>query len=149
MSNNPNLDDELAEFTDRLFSGDAGEVSADNMIEARLVRQLHGMMKNNSQPSPAFRARLTHRINDEWTAVQRQQPRQIIARPFTFHPMVAMAAVIVTALAFVLVLSATSTSLQGTGVDKGGASILIPALFMAAVLIVGAIALWIRYKFVM
>jgi hypothetical protein len=144
MSNNPNLDDELAEFTDRLFSGDAGEVSADNMIEARLVRQLHGMMKNNSQPSPAFRARLTHRINDEWTAVQRQQPRQIIARPFTFHPMVAMAAVIVTALAFVILLmNPQSTGSPGTA---GGGSIVVPMIFIGAVVIVGAIALWIRRR---
>jgi MYXO-CTERM domain-containing protein len=143
MSNNPNLDDELAEFTDRLFSGDAGEVSADNMIEARLVRQLHGMVRNNPQPSPAFRAQLTHRINDEWNAVNRQQSRQIITP--RFNRSMAMAAVIVSALLFVVLLMNPNSIIGSPGMAGGGSN-LIPVIFIAALLIVGALFLWIRRR---
>jgi hypothetical protein len=145
MSNNPNLDDELAEFTDRLFSGNAGEVSADNIIEARLVSQLHNIITNNPQPSPAFRTKLTHRLNDEWKVVNRenrQESRSILS--LRFNRNMAMAAAIITALLFVLLLySNSSPPIQGT---VGLGSILIPAIFIASLLVLAALFFWFRKR---
>ena len=136
----PDLDNELADMTDRLLSGQKTDVSADNRVEALIVSRLHETVSRTTVPDAAFHARLTHRINQEWASAHRVLPygRRPLPR------FAAVAAVVVVLLGITLVMlseSALVAPVQATAV--GPISWLFPVIFIGAVVLVG-FAIWRR-----
>jgi anti-sigma factor RsiW len=73
MSNDARLDDELAAYTDGLLAGEEQPVSGEMAELAGVVRQLRETIAPHEKPAPAFRARLTQRLDREWTLHHERQ----------------------------------------------------------------------------
>ncbi len=137
------LDNELAELTDRLIAGrdmeppqnlpDLPELEA----LANVTRQLHRLMSQESAPSPAFRSRLTQRLNQEWAVVQRQKVTQKPARGFALRPVwgwAALAAALLVVFAVVLYPSLSQSSSAGLAAGQSTPEVLIVGLVLLLVL---------------
>lgn len=141
MTNRPDLDNELADMTDRLLNGQNVDVSPDNRTEALLVRRLYQAVSHNPVPDAAFRSRLTQRINQEWNSSHRA------SAPIGGRSMsrwAALAAVVVVAMGVMFILLSESSlvgNVQATAV--GPASWIFPAIIIGGVVLIG-FAVWRR-----
>ncbi len=73
MQENRKLDNELADFTDKLLAGETIQASSDIEDLARVVTHLHDLIEPAAKPSAEFRAQLAQRLDQEWD--QRQTDR--------------------------------------------------------------------------
>ncbi len=144
MNDTPELDDELAEMTDKLLAGEDMDVSPENEPLARIVKQVHRHTSAGPGLDAAYRSRLTRRLNEEWERVQSRPARRVFARPVLRFA--ALAAAIVLALAVLLVLG------QGSVVVTPGANVgaididkLFPAIVVGFLVLV-AVILWARRR---
>jgi hypothetical protein len=156
MSNQSDLDNELAELTDLLLAGKPVSASPENESYAEVVRGLHGMMSKQRQPDAAFRAKMTKRLNDEWDSNFRQsatratgnRPMSLSSRLSTRNNrMVAMAAGLVAMLVFVLILlqgSGVLTSTTGMGTAQGTDA--APLIVVAGIVVVAGAFFWLRRR---
>jgi hypothetical protein len=143
MTNRPDLDNELADMTDRLLSGQDAEVSSENRIEALLVRRLYHTISRNPAPDATFRSRLTQRINQEWNTV-RAASSHLSKRPLPRWAAPAAALVVVVGATLILLSeSALVGSVQATAV--GPVTWVFPAIFIGAIVVVG-FTIWRRRK---
>jgi len=144
MTNRPDLDNELADMTDRLLSGQDAEVSSENRIEALLVRRLYHTISRNPAPDATFRSRLTQRINQEWSAVRAASSHLGNRRPLPRWAAPAAALVVVVGATLILLSeSALVGSVQATAV--GPVTWVFPAIFIGAIVVVG-FTIWRRRK---
>ena len=145
INNNPELDDELAEMTDRLLAGEDMDVSPENQPLARIVKQVHRVVATGPAPDAAYRSRLTRRLNEEWDQVQRRSTRHLLDRPvFRFA---ALAASIVVVLAAVWLVLGQGGPIVTPGADVGQIDMgrLFPAIFILALILVAG-TLWSRRR---
>ncbi len=145
INNNPELDDELAQMTDKLLAGEEMDVSPENQPLARIVKRVHRVVATGPAPDAAYRSRLTRRLNEEWDQVQRRPARPLFARPvFRFA---ALAASIVVVLAAVWLVLSQGGPIVTPGADVGQIDMgrLFPAIFILALLLVAGI-LWSRRR---
>jgi hypothetical protein len=75
MDNDKHLDDELAEYTDKILKGGAMNISSENEDLAPVVRQLQSLFAKEEAPPVEFRQRLDARLGEEWNRTMR--PAQI------------------------------------------------------------------------
>src|SRR5262245_53839624 len=118
MEDNTKLDNEVADLTDALLSGGDRQTSLDLQGLDKVARQLNQMISPAVGPDPAFRARLTQRLMQEWDATQGgHASRSRVRSPSTrrFMRYAALAAVLIVVLGLVLILG------QGTGPVVGTA----------------------------
>lgn len=117
MHDHTQRDDELAEFTDRLLAGDAPEVPASVESLAPTVRRLRAIVDPATPVDPAFRKRLTQRLEMEWDLYYQRRPHWWRARR-SRHLTAVLAAGIIVVLAAVLLLTTyhekTGVSFEGT-----------------------------------
>ena len=135
MNNQVDLDNELADMTDKLLTGADAQVSAELAAEAEVVRQLYRTM--NATPDAAFRAQLTRRLNEEWETVFRPQGISLTR----FPRILALAAVLVLIL-FVVGIYAVSQGGVATPVGTVLGGSIGPVVVVVAVLLLGAVGLW-------
>src|SRR5258706_14801465 len=140
----PDLDDELAAWTDRLMAGQDQPVSSDNAALASVVKKLYRTIgpAASTNVDPAVHSRLTKRLIDEWEAVgpRKNQSQRSIA-PRTVR-LLSMAAATVVVLFFVmLLLGQKGGLLTGTGVGQGQSQ-LGPTIAIVAVLAAAVGAFW-------
>lgn len=76
MPQDARLDDELAAFTDQLLSGEQAQVSPEIEDLAAVVKRLCQVVDPATRPDPAFRDRLTQRLNREWTLYHQRPARR-------------------------------------------------------------------------
>ena len=140
QNNQPELDGELADLTDKLLAGQDMNISVDNETYAKIVKQLHQIVTSEPNATPAYRTRLTRRLNEEWDKAHRRQPERLFARPmFRFA---ALAASIVLVLLVVLLAQGTNPGpnpMQGASV---GPMAVVAVLFMAVLVVVLAVMWW-------
>jgi hypothetical protein len=142
-NNQPELDDELADLTDKLLAGQDMNVSADNESYAKIVKQLHQIVASEPTATPAYRTRLTRRLNDEWDKAHRRQPERVFARPmFRFA---ALAASVVLVLLVVLVaLGQNSGFVPTPGASLG--PLTVPTIIFVVALVVIVAIIWQRRR---
>lgn len=75
MQENRKLDNELADFTDKLLAGETTQASSDIEDLARVVTHLHDLIEPAAKPSAEFRARLAQRLDQEWDQLQADRAR--------------------------------------------------------------------------
>jgi hypothetical protein len=142
MHDDARLDDELAAFTDGILAGEDASVPPELDDLASVVRRLHDTVVLGAQPEPAFRDRLTQRLNREWTLQhQRRKHPWRSSRPVQLMALAAVVAVILFALAL---LSANSDEkpVQGTALGTiTGAVVIITVLLGLGLLII-----WYRFR---
>jgi hypothetical protein len=139
-NNTPQLDDELAELTDKMLAGQDMPISAENEPLARVLKQLHQI--TSGSPNPAYRSRLTRRLNEEWDRVQQRQSRALFARP-VFRFAALAAAVVLVLGAVLIVLGPGNPSLPATVV--GQVDPIFAVVFILALVLVGAV-IWSRRR---
>ena len=135
MHDNARLDDELAAFTDGILAGEDVPTPAGLEELAQVVRQLNALIAPAEQPSPAFRERVTQRLNREWTLQYQRRTRFRYSRR-----LVQMAALVAVILAALIVLSFDSEnkSVQGTALGSpSGIAVIIVVL-----VVIGGAILW-------
>jgi heme A synthase len=135
MHDNARLDDELAAFTDGFLAGEDVPTPVGLEELAQVVRQLNALIAPAEQPSPAFRERLTQRLNREWTLQHQRRTR------FRFnHRLVQVAAVVAVILGVLIVLSLDSEnkSVQGTALGSTSGIVVI----IAVLLVIGVTIFW-------
>ena len=135
MHDKARLDDELAAFTDSFLAGEDVPTSAGIEELAQVVRQLNALIAPAEQPSPAFRERLTQRLNREWTLQHQRRTRLRFSRRLV--QLAAVVAVILVAL-IVLSLDSDHKSVQGTALGSpSGIAVIIVVL-----VVIGGAILW-------
>lgn len=67
--NDKHLDNELAEYTDRILAGEEMNASAETQEHAYWVRQLSALVRTDEGPSPEFRMKLESVLKDEFKQV--------------------------------------------------------------------------------
>jgi hypothetical protein len=107
------LIDELAQYTDELFAGQAMQTSVENQELAHLVRQLHALIATDDEPSPEFKTRLQNRVLQEWRRTDLATQTQHIIRRRLYR-WGAIVAGIVVVIGVGLVLGSTQDKVQGT-----------------------------------
>ncbi len=126
------LDNELADLTDSMIAGRQAQVSSTEFQGLEpTVNTLFNLQ--NASPDPAFRARLTARLNREWDLLhsQRAPSRSFSSRSiFNFIALAALVVIVIGALIFL-------PQGQGTGVQgfSSGSSEWLP------ILIIGGLAI--------
>lgn len=71
--NDKHLDNELADYTDRVLAGDDMVASTETQEYAHLVRQLHGIIGGDDGPRPEFRMKLESILKDELKQLSPQE----------------------------------------------------------------------------
>jgi NADH:ubiquinone oxidoreductase subunit K len=142
MHDNARLDDELAALTDRILSGEDVQTQPELDDLALVVRQLHEMIKPDARPDPAFRDRLTWRLDREWTLQHQRQARSW--RSNRLVQLVALAAVVALLLFVLVLLSANGNDkpVQGTALGSITESVVI----IAALVGLGLLVIWYRQR---
>jgi hypothetical protein len=136
MHDNPRLDDELAAFTDGLLAGEDAQTPPELDDLAHVVRQLNEIIGSDVHLDPAFRERLTQRLNREWTL---QHKRRSHWHSSHLVQLLALAAVIAVTLgALVLLLAeANDKPVQGTALGSApGIAVVIAVLVGLGVLLI-------------
>lgn len=133
MSENPNLDNEVADMTDAILSGKQVKASAEAGSYVNTIRGLNQLMGANVSIDVNFRNSLTQALNEEWDAVNRADrakvirfPERRVARILAFAAMLAVALFLVYAFA----PGANGTSLNAAAL---GPLPVIAGLIMAVV----------------
>jgi hypothetical protein len=140
QNNQPELDGELADLTDKLLAGQDMNVSVDNKAYAKIVKQLHQIVASEPNATPAYRTRLTRRLNEEGDKAHRRQPERLFARPmFRF---VALAASIVLVLLVVLLTQGTISGPSPMIGASVGPLTVAAVIFMAILVAVLAVMWW-------
>jgi hypothetical protein len=142
MHNNASLDDQLAALTDGILNGEDVHTPPELDDLAFVVRRLHEIIMPDARPDPAFRDRLTRRLNREWTLQHQRQGRSW--RSNRLVQLTALAAV-VTVMLFALAL------LSANGEDKPVQGTALGTITEAAVIIVvlvalGLLVIWYRQR---
>ena len=131
MHDNATLDDELAAFTDSLLAGENIPAPAELEELAQVVRQLSAVIAPAEQPGPAFRERLTQRLNREWTLQHERRTRFRYSRRLV--QLAAVVAVVLGAM-IVLLLDSENKSVQGTALGSTSGIVIIVAVVAVGVL---------------
>lgn len=132
------LDEELAKMTDALIDGREIEEIPDELRDLEpVLRGIYHVVSPNEKPSPAYRARLLQKLNEEWDQVQTR--RLANKRRFRLLRLATLAASITVALAAFLSLihpnEGAGGGLEGTATGPLQFGIpLILALFAIAVI---------------
>jgi anti-sigma factor RsiW len=117
VSENIKLDDQLAEFTDRLLAGQETTPPAELEAEARMIRRLYGIIKPNADLRPEFRSQLHQQVTEEWEQVQKERDRQWNPIPFkvlSIQRLAAAAVVIIVSAAVVMGILGDGEGTSGT-----------------------------------
>ena len=88
VNDNKHLDNELADYTDRVLAGDEMNASTETQAYAYLVRQLSELVGTDDEPRPEFRMKLESALKDELkqlgqpslTAQTQHEKRQVIVQ---------------------------------------------------------------------
>ncbi len=75
MHEHARRDNELATFTDKLLAGEEPETMNDQEELTVVVRQLYDVIAPHEKPDPAFRERLTQRLELEWHLLHNRPAR--------------------------------------------------------------------------
>lgn len=144
MDDHKQLDDELADLTDALLERREMQMKQTTQPLDEVVQQLYQMIQPDSPPSPAFRDKLTQRLNDEWNMAMQQQkpPRRVPTFYMTPRTrLLAAAAALVIVLGALAIYTQSNQPLQGTtplGTNSGGV--------IAVVLIASAVVVLILWR---
>ena len=105
------LEDKLAELTDSLLAGRNTTFPQELKSEEYVVQQLGKIISPKDALSPAFRERLTRRLNEEWERTFHRRPhRRIIGLPLKSIRGLAVAAAISLVFAFILLITLSGSS---------------------------------------
>lgn len=103
MSDQITLDDKLAELTDSLLAEGEAIFPQELKSEEYIVQQLNRIILPKDSLNPAFRERLTRRLNEEWERTfQRRSRRRIVSFPLRSMRGLAVAASIALVFAFII-----------------------------------------------
>src|SRR5215510_643769 len=107
MEDNTRLDNEIAELTDAMLSGQQRQASPEAQGLDQIAQQLSQMVSSSAGPDPAFRAKLTQRLMQEWDSTaqhggSRTPANRIVRRRYVQYA--ALAAVVVLLLGLALIL---------------------------------------------
>lgn len=141
MHDHTELDNDLAAFTDRLLAGE--DVQAPPELEelAHVVRQLHAVIAPESRPDPAFRERLTQRVNREWSIQHKRPPSAWRSRRLV--QLTALAAVVaLTLLALLLLSEGDEEPVQGTALGSVTGVVVVAAVLIG----LGLLIVWYRQR---
>jgi ferric-dicitrate binding protein FerR (iron transport regulator) len=146
VSNNTGLDDELAELTDALMSGQPYHASDEARELAAVVEQIHTLIAPHDQPDAAFRNRVTQRVMEEWDNLQ-ASPRRTRwrMRRTQLRPLTALAAALALAVLAVALITIqgddSGEPVQGTALGE------LPVVSIAVIggivtVVLGSIVFW-------
>lgn len=132
-------DDALVAFTDAILENRTMELTDDLHDLEGVVRRLNQTIQPSRLPDAAFRARLTHRLNEEWGQMERQQRVRRLQTQRTLRYVASAAVLVLVATAAILL--ATNTRVQGTaaGDDPNWLVLLTVALVTSG----GAVAFYV------
>lgn len=144
MSDHIKLDNQLAEFTDRLLAGNEITPPAELQAEARMIRQLQGIIKPHAEMRPEFRSRLNQQVTSEWDRTQKERGKRQNIIPFSTFSIQRLAAVAVVIVVVAAVVTGIlgDDSAEGTSGTAGSGDISIEVIVggvIAGVLILAAI----------
>ena len=109
---------------------------------AAVVRQLHRLISPDAQPEPAFRERLTHRLNREWVALHQRR-----VSPWRSNRMVQLAAVAAVVAVVLLAIVLVSTTGDDNAVEGTAAgSTTSVAVIVAAIVGIGLVIVWLSRR---
>lgn len=139
------LDNKLAEFTDRLLANPQYEKVGDMSKEEKVVSQLHRIISPEVALDSAARRRMTQRLSQEWETTHRSRTRQIVR--FRTRQVYALAAAMLVAalIGMTFLLNGGNTSASDMpatveGVESGALYFVIG--FMAAGVLFTALFYW-------
>ncbi len=141
MNDNARLDDELAALTDALLEGRQMETPPEQRDLEAVVRQLHKFIAPHEAPSPAFRARLEQRLNQEWNLAHRQRPERWYRRRGVQLLALAASAALILTVALLALPQNGGSALQGAAAGPVGWGLLL-----LLVVLIGVISVIIWYK---
>ena len=135
--NDKNLDNELADYTDRILAGDEMNASAETQAHAQLVRQLSALVGADEGPRPEFRLKLESILKDEFqhvaqpstTAQTQHQKRQAIVQTLRRRRRQQYAGLAALFVAVVGVAYIVGNSGNTTGTASGSPLFLLGSIF--------------------
>lgn len=135
------LNDELAEYTDRVFRGEDMTTSEENYELAVLVHQMHEIIRPDEPPTAEFRTRLEQRLNDEFKRNTREQKITPITTSMQWPlARLVMILIVVIGVGVLLLTDQQDSGLEGTA---DGQLPLDGMLIVLAAAIAGAVAYYV------
>lgn len=135
------LNDELAEYTDRVFRGEDMTTSEENYELAVLVHQMHEIIRPDEPPTAEFRTRLEQRLNDEFKRNTREQKITPITTSMQWPlARLVMILIVVIGVGVLLLSDQQDSGLEGTA---DGQLPLDGMLIVLAAAIAGAVAYYV------
>ena len=136
MNDQSRRDNELADFTDQLLAGQAADGHDDMQDLAAVVQRLHQLVGPDNAPSATFQARLTQRLEMEWSLTQQRKTQWWRNRRMQrFSALLAASvAMVVAAVAFLTLYETESNdTLQGSAVGPATCVVVVALISVAVV----------------
>lgn len=135
MDKEQKLDAMLAAYTDAILAGEEGTEMDDELQQlGTVVGQLQRTIDPETPPSPAFRSRLTQRLNEEWTQVHRERRVLQFSQKRWMRMAVAVAALLMIVVGVVLLLPENSGNQEATSGGEVSAVLIVAGVGMAVAL---------------
>ena len=133
-SDNPELDNEMANLTDALLTGRSIKASASAQPLEPIVRGLQ-QLSAPSQPSDEFRARLTQRLSSEFEAQSRTRSSRITGLVSRRYRSVLAAAAVLILVGIAVLLASQGGTQPTVGTALGSPAFIVISAF--AIVLVG------------